>query len=278
MSDPPFERLFSMGALEALRILRIYSRQHADLSLRDLTSLVLSVDVGARGQDFEAGAALADIVLPSVEVEDGARFYRSCIESIIFAKRPVWLRVMRYGRAVFAGKLTRDEAQCFHAAGLMVEPVTDDVLSWWRRLQAHARQVSEIEAQERAQQAEQLSLAYERERLAQLNIEHSPKWMGFEDNTAGYDVLSFDRGVVEPTNRLIEVKSTIASPLRFFLTRNEWDQAVKFGERYHFHIWDMSIDPPKLYERSRAQVEPNIPSDNGKGRWQNVLVRVGADE
>jgi uncharacterized protein DUF3883 len=92
---------------------------------------------------------------------------------------------------------------------------------------------------------------------------------------AHYDVLSYDlEGVVE-VNIMIEVKSTINSPLRFFLSRNEWNTAEKIGAAYHFHVWDMSADPPILYERSVDDIRPHIPSDNDKGKWSNVAIPVG---
>jgi hypothetical protein len=97
--------------------------------------------------------------------------------------------------------------------------------------------------------------------------------MSIDDNTAGYDILSYDLGPVDPINRLIEVKSTIASPLRFIVTRNEWDTAVKFGPRYFFHVWDMQSET--LYERTTSQIMPHIPTDNAKGRWTHAHVPVG---
>src|SRR5690606_4196512 len=103
-----------------------------------------------------------------------------------------------------------------------------------------------------------------------------PEWPGFDDNYAGYDVLSYDRGETGLQNRLIEVKSTSASPLRFILTRNEWNNAEKSGDAYVFHVWDMNNEPPVLHVRTVADVAPHIPSDNGKGKWNNVAVPVTA--
>lgn len=105
-------------------------------------------------------------------------------------------------------------------------------------------------------------------------IQKNPQWVAIEDNTAGYDVLSYDPGIVQPLNRLIEVKSTIASPLRFQLTRHEWEHACKFGPSYHFHIWDLQAPPYRLYERSAAEIAPHIPKDNEKGRWKLAEIPV----
>jgi len=74
---------------------------------------------------------------------------------------------------------------------------------------------------------------------------------------------------------MIEVKSSVASPLRFIVTRNEWDQAAKFGPAYLFHVWDMARSPAVLYERTSAQVAAHIPSDNDKGKWKLAEISLG---
>lgn len=75
-------------------------------------------------------------------------------------------------------------------------------------------------------------------------------------------------------NRLIEVKSTIASPMRFRVTRNEWEQADKSGAAYSFHIWDMQKAPPILHTRAVEDVRPHIPSDNDAGTWKDVEIKL----
>ena len=126
-----------------------------------------------------------------------------------------------------------------------------------------------------AREAEQLTMEYEIKRLTALGIDIPPIWKGLDDNWAGYDVLSYDPGPFGPVNRMIEVKSTINSPLRFMLTRNEWDKAVELAAAYLFHIWDMAKVPPILYERRVAEVAPHIPSDNAKGKWRNAEIPLG---
>lgn len=78
----------------------------------------------------------------------------------------------------------------------------------------------------------------------------------------------------EVTNKLIEVKSTISSPLRFFVTRNEWKQAEKVGSAYLFHIWDMTKEPPILHKRLTPEIAPHIPTDNEKGAWNIAEILI----
>ena len=82
-----------------------------------------------------------------------------------------------------------------------------------------------------------------------------------------------DRGQLDPVSRVLEVKSTIATPLRFYVTRNEWEVCQKMGNAYYFHIWDMNTKT--LYERTAAAVQPHIPVDQGTGRWSVAEIRVG---
>jgi hypothetical protein len=120
-----------------------------------------------------------------------------------------------------------------------------------------------------------LSFDHEVARLAELGIAKSPRWVAIDDNTAGYDILSYDRGPLEPISRLVEVKSTIQSPLRFFVSRNEWNLANRSGTAYTFHVWDLRADQPRLYERTAAQVGMHIPLDQGKGKWTVAEIPVG---
>ena len=125
---------------------------------------------------------------------------------------------------------------------------------------------------EQGRAAEILTLEHERARLASIGITKEPEWPGLDDNFAGYDVLSYDQGPSGLVNRLIEVKSTTVSPLRFIITRNEWDKAKKAGASYIFHVWDMKPEKPVLHERGVKDVEPHIPDDNGKGSWKNAEI------
>ena len=188
--------------------------------------------------------------------------------------RQVWARIITRGRRTFAQKLARDEVQCFREAGLLVNPPTAEIISWWDNITAAVRLAIDQAKLERARKAEKLTLDHETRRLAQLGINRQPVWMAIEDNTAGYDVLSYDPGVFEPVNRLTEVKSTIASPLRFQLSRHEWNIAREIGEQYHFHIWDLQAVPPRLFERTVKEIEPHIPHDRERGQWKEAKIPV----
>lgn len=274
MTEIDFARLFSMAAFEGLRILRRHAAHNPNLPIVEIGAVIARVEADAAALDLEAAYSLSAIVPDVVSPEDGKAFYRSCIEAVTISKRPVWAKIMLLGRRKFVQKLSRDEMQCFREAGLLADPPTPDVIEWFDRVNGNTRLAADQIKLERARLAERLSLEHESKRLAALGIPLKPQWVSIEDNTAGYDLLSYDTGPVEPINRLIEVKSTIASPLRFFLTRNEWDKACEFGQAYHFHIWDLQAQPPRLYERTLAEIAPHVPTDNERGVWKNAEIMV----
>jgi hypothetical protein len=272
VSDVDFSRVFAMGAFEGLRAVRRRRPIYPDMSLIDLADLVRRVEPDGGGHDYDAAFALDPIVAAAAPASEPQDFYQHCIEAAIPAFRPLWGRIITLGRRKFVQKLSRDEVQCFRSAGLLEDPPAGRIISWWDRIAAMARLQADQDKMMRARNAEKMSLDYEVKRLARLGINMSPIWMSIEDNTAGYDIQSFDVGAEGPVTRLIEVKSTIASPLRFWLSRNEWEIAIKFGAAYFFHIWD--LQGPQLHERTVVDIQPHIPSDNERGRWANVQIPV----
>lgn len=119
-------------------------------------------------------------------------------------------------------------------------------------------------------EAERLSITHEEKRLAELGIPRTPRWVAIDDTGAGYDILSYDLGRAEPTNRLIEVKSSTQTPPRMILTRGEWQAALRYGEVYCFHVWAL---PSKiLNERTVSKISPHIPMDRGAGTWTTVEI------
>ena len=274
----PFDRLFSMPAFEGLRILRAHFQRRPEEQVCRLVEIVRNTEPNVASYDLDAAIVLHDLV-PKDTPHTGVMFYRVCLGAVLLKELPEWAKLMTLGRGRFIKRLSseeyRDVRSLFRQARLLDEPPSTGDVEWWDDIQAHVRTNTDAEKVRRARAAEQLSIEYERERLAKLGLPLEPRWMAIEDNTAGYDVLSYNPGPFGPLNKLIEVKSTIASPLRFFLTRNEWEQASKFGKAYIFHVWDIQKPPAVLYEKTVEQIAPHVPQDNKKGQWKTALIPVG---
>ncbi|RCN11136.1 hypothetical protein C3O69_02469 [Pseudomonas aeruginosa] len=278
MTTLPFSRLFSMPAFEGLRILRVHVARRPEEQLCRLVEIVRSTEPYVASYDLDAAVFLHDLV-PKDAPHTEVIFYRVCLGAVLLIELPEWAKLMTLGRGRFIKRLGseefRDVRSLFRQARLLDEPPSADDVDWWDDIQAHVRLQHDAEKMRRGRAAEQLSIAHERERLAKLGLSLEPRWMAIEDNTVGYDVLSYNSGKFGPLNKLIEVKSTIASPLRFFLTRNEWDQAKKFGPAYVFHVWDMQKEPAVLYEKTVEQIAHHVPQDSKKGQWKTALIPVG---
>lgn len=273
-NSPSTERVFALSAFEGVRLIRIYAAKHPNVPVEELLPIIEHIESDAQNLDLEASLylhGLVDLECPLI----GNDFYQACITAVVTRHQPNWCKAMRQGRMRFLDSLEQNDRDVFAAAGLVDEPPPMEVVVWWDAVSGYARMLADIEKMEQARKAEALSMEHERHRLKALDIDKSPEWKGLDDNFAGYDILSFDPNEFAPTNRMIEVKSTVASPLRFIVSRAEWEQALKFGAAYIFHIWDMQKSPPVLYERSVAQVKAHMPTDNEKGKWKTAMIPLG---
>jgi hypothetical protein len=271
---PSTERVFALSAFEGVRLIRIYAGRQPERSVDELLTTIEHIEADAANLDMEASVYLHGLVDAGCPLS-GDGFYQACISAVVTKHQPNWSKAMKQGRLRFLDALEQNDRDVFAAAGLARDPPPMDVVIWWDTVTGFARMLSDIAKMEQARIAEDMTMNFERARLKKLGIEKEPEWKGLDDNFAGYDVLSFDLGEFAPTSRMIEVKSTVASPLRFIITRHEWEQAEKFGSAYIFHVWDMQRTPPLLYERTSAQVAPHIPLDNEKGKWKTAEIPLG---
>ena len=270
----PFHRLFSMPAIEGLRVARGYIHRGQEVSIEAAVLLVEKVEADATSFDLEAAIQLHPIIDSGVELS-GCAFYQQCLYDIILHRQPNWAKLMTLGRERFVKKLSVDERALFRLADLLEIPPTESIIRWWDTLTGQVRFRTDQSKLVQARAAEKLTLDHEQNLIDSAGLSLKAKWTAIEDNTAGYDVLSYIRGDFGPLNKLIEVKSTIASPLRFYISRNEWENAEKYGEAYFFHVWDMKQSPPILYEKKASEIAPHIPQDNAKGKWKNVEIPLG---
>ena len=263
-----------MSAFEAVRVLLRMKSQYPNENIESLRFLAQRWEQDATSLDFQGGFQLYKYFEEDATGATDIGFYQRCVEQVILNGRPAWTKMITLGRERFLEQLTRDEIQCFRLAGLLDIPASKDTIDWWDRFSALVRAESDDNRTKQGRGAELLTLKVEKHRLERLSIQRTPELVSFEDNTAGYDVLSFDAGEVQPISRLIEVKSTTRLPLRFFLPRNEWEQAKRFMGSYYFYIWYVGASTPRLLIKSVNDISDSIPEDNGTGTWTNVEITI----
>jgi hypothetical protein len=266
------QRHFSMSTLSATIAIRRYIASHPEADAESAAISIRRLDADLAYNDFAAGLELHRILPSALAFGDPQGDLRSTLSFLISQIRPWWTKGFPYGRERVSGFLERDEAQCFRAAGLFDEPPSAEVVLWWdQRAQTVRAEINERLLLQ-GREAERLSFAYERDRLKALGVAREPRWIAIEDNTAGFDILSYDQGPVEPVSRLIEVKSSTQNPPRITLTRNEWEAATRFDQSYIFHIW--TLPARTLIERRVADMVQHIPKDEGSGVWIAVEIAV----
>jgi len=262
-----------MSVLNALdRLLRAID-DNPGVELRRLTSALCAGSGSEAAFDYDTAVSIFDAVPDIRHVSAAEREARlqSLLRHLLARLHPSWRRLVPKGRAYLRDYLDEDCRSVFEIAGLYGEP-TPQIRNWWDQLSALIRGLAEEERVETGRRGEELTLRYERERLTALGrSDLVPFWVGFEDNSLGYDVRSYtidSYGTVRP--RYIEVKATTAHDVRFYLTRNEWRIALRYPADYLVHLWQLTSE--QLTQISVEQLSDHVPEDRGRGIWDVSVI------
>ena len=94
-------------------------------------------------------------------------------------------------------------------------------------------------------------------------------WVAADDETLGHDIEDRSSGRLER----VEAKASVGTPVRFYLSPNEYRQAHEHGSEYTVHFWggiNLHLDPAKefkqLCDRGYPRVFPDLASHLSDGR------------
>jgi len=267
------ERILSMSALNGLLAIRRYAALHSQVPLTEIISTLKRISPDDAYHDYEMAVVLSGLTSARDEhLQDATALFRDAIWSFIEEARPWWVRLSPWGRERIRTALSTNEEQCFEAAGLFARTPSTVIREWWDELSRKARRADDDRKQQQGRRAEQLTIDYENRRLSGLGITNTVRWVALDDNSAGYDVQSYDIGVVEPIAKLIEVKSSARDSREIFLTRNEWNTAIERVPHYFFHIW--LLPEEELIEITPDELRMHIPQDQASGEWQTTKITL----
>ncbi len=261
---------FRMSSFTAALGIRRYIRDHTGTSADDAAIALKRSDADFAGADFVGGLELCDLLADDVDLADIPQLIRQALSALSVRHQPWWTKLIPYGRQRLATALTKDELQTFRAAGLYDPHPSVEVIAWWDHLAAQARATTDEQLSEQGRRAEMLSFNREIARLQAEGIDVPPVWTALDDNSAGYDIKSYNKSAYGLTNVLIEVKSTTRKPPRIILTRGEWEAAEKYGAAYMFHVWQLPDETLAVY--SVEDISCHIPQDRTDGTWQEVEI------
>ena len=99
-----------------------------------------------------------------------------------------WLRLFPAGRFAVKNALSKNEIQVFRNANLFNEDFDMQVVNWWDYFAEKYRNKSSTV---NFREFEKRSLDLEIEFLDRNNCPFRPQWIALEDNSAGFDILSY---------------------------------------------------------------------------------------
>jgi hypothetical protein len=256
------------SAISGLVRLRARLQEDATLSVDKACKLLAATYDGA-GLDLEGAVQLHELVEPNII--DRQVLYRQVIGLTARTASPTWLSLLCSGREAVRA-LDSDVATCFERAGAF-DPIPDTcVIDWWDELASLGYADDDLAKMSSGREAERLSLRHEKALLADAPDAPEVIWKSLDSNSAGYDIQSWQLLEGRWIPKYIEVKGSKRSPLSLFLTRNEWNTAVRHGQAYAFHVWDTLR--LRLTEVSVEQMAVHVPTDSGNGKWEQVRIQL----
>jgi hypothetical protein len=263
---------FRMSSFVALHNLRRYLQDHPGTASRDAAESLQRIDADLAAADFEGALRLHSLLPESFDFAVPSHSIRDSLAFLIEMYKPWWYRFFPYGRQRIATALTQDERQTFRSAGLFEDAPDDNVVAWWDRFASMARTDEADLLGAQGRYAEKLSFELEIQRLKTLGVGSRPRWVALDDNSAGYDIQSYQTTKYGLKNVLIEVKSSCRSSPRIIITRGEWEVAKKYGDAYIFHFW--ALPKEELRVLTVDQVAQHIPADQGDGSWAAAEIEL----
>ena len=155
---------------------------------------------------------------------------------------------------------------------LLLNRLDKDGEQWWQELSSFSRKVSNLKKEETGREGEKLVYEYEKTRLG---TGADIKKMYIEDNSAGYDLLSYvDSSLGQRLH--IEVKSTKSLSARAYITANELNKAKKYSEFYNFYF--VNLNNYSLAKFSYVEMKPHLATEQGDGKTEIFSVPFSAFE
>jgi hypothetical protein len=127
---------------------------------------------------------------------------------------------------------------------LVARYIVDSIRKSSKRRKSLDTLMKELEEKRRiGAMGESIAFSYERKRLKDLGRSESPELVSNDYVNAGYDILSYESAGSSACDRYIEVKA-VGPDGRFYLSRNELEQAKEKGSAYFIYLVDVTRSVP----------------------------------
>ena len=269
---------FSISVLEGLRLLLINFQNTNNENLEEAKKLAEISNPSKSKYDFDSAFNLISEYGQeyfTIREDNEVKILRSNLFQIIVALNPDWIKKVELGRDFVFNAINtlpndtegREIMHTFKVCKLKDENDIDTVL-WWKRLSENYR--NNYFNIQKGIDGEFLTLRYESKKLNELNINRQPLLKSIDDETLGYDVLSFRSLSNELHEIYIEAK--FSNNNQFFLTKNEWSAANKYKENYFIYFWDGVADLPKIIKFD--ELREYILDDKENSTWDKLIINI----
>ena len=231
--------------------------------------------------DIKGGQKLIELVGLDIIKELNAKLkeydYQIILRQILIKylkdEKPGFLLRVTGGRDYFLNYIDENFEQLLNDAGLYNEinlsKEGKEIRHWWDNLSDFVRDLDEDKKIDLGREGEEKTILYEINKLKKLNIKKEPKWISYEDNRAGYDVLSWDK---KQNKIFIEVKATNNSNGLFYLSKGEWRFSVSEKDNYFIHVWIQDKKEPRIITYSELNSKNYKIEDSSNAEWDTIKV------
>lgn len=178
------------------------------------------------------------------------------------------------GRGALTSVLSQDEWQVFKNAKLLDDIPNENAIKWWDYFKSLNRSNNDQLKVKQGRLAERWTMVLEQEYILENCPKKKPKWVALEGDHFGYDIKSY-RKKDEDYDQiiLIEVKSfSQRSRPIIYITKNEWDKAIKSSPNYVFYIWCM--EPATYKILTVDDIMNEIPINKSRGIWELMSLNL----
>ena len=231
--------------------------------------------------DIRGGQKLIELVGLDIINELNAKLkeydYQIILRQILIKylkdEKPGFLLRVTGGRDYFLNYIDENFEQLLNDAGLYNEinlsKEGKEIRHWWDNLSDFVRDLDEDKKIDLGREGEEKTILYEINKLKKLNIKKKPKWISYEDNRAGYDVLSWDK---EQNEIFIEVKATSNSNGLFYLSKGEWRFSIEKKDHYFIHVWIQNKKEPRIITYNELNSKNYKIEDSSNAEWDTIKV------
>jgi len=231
--------------------------------------------------DIKGGQKLIELVGLEIINELNAKLkeydYQIILRQILIKylkdEKPGFLLRVTGGRDYFLNYIDENFEQLLNDAGLYNEinlsKEGKEIRHWWDDLSDFVRDLDEDKKIDLGREGEEKTILYEINKLKKLNIKKEPKWISYEDNRAGYDVLSWDK---EQNEIFIEVKATSNSNGLFYLSKGEWRLSIAKKDHYFIHIWIQDRKEPRIITYDELNSKNYKIEDSSNAEWEKIKI------